>query len=221
MLDWILHVDERLTELVASFGPLSYAALFLIVFAETGLVVTPFLPGDSLLFAAGALAATGALRIEILVPVLIVAAVIGDAVNYSIGSRLAHHFLPGGSALDAPRTGLAAWIKPEHVARAHEFFVKHGGKAIVLARFVPIVRTFVPFVAGGASMPYRQFAIYNVAGGVAWVVLCAGAGYAFGNIPVVKENFELVVIGIVGVSVMPLAFEVLRTMRGRKGEAKA
>jgi membrane-associated protein len=221
MLDWILHVDERLTELVASFGPLSYVALFLIVFAETGLVVTPFLPGDSLLFAAGALAATGALRIEILVPLLILAAVLGDAVNYSIGARFAHRFLPGGSATEGPRTGLARWVKPEHVARAHEFFVKHGGKAVVLARFVPIVRTFVPFVAGGADMPYRQFAIYNVTGGVAWVAICAGAGYAFGNIPVVKENFELVVIGIVGVSVIPLVVEVLRTVLGRKGEAKA
>ncbi len=221
MLDWILHVDERLTQLVASVGPLSYIVLFLIVFAETGLVVTPFLPGDSLLFAAGALAATGALRIEILIPVLIIAAVLGDAVNYSIGSRIAHRFLPGGQPDDSPPSGIGRWIRPEHVARAHEFFVRHGGKAVVLARFVPIVRTFVPFVAGGASMPYREFALYNVTGAVLWVGICAGAGYAFGNIPVVKDNFELVVVGIVLVSVLPLAIEILRSMFGRDGEAKA
>ncbi len=155
------------------------------------LIVTPFLPGDSLLFAAGALAATQALSIELLIPVLIVAAVLGDAINYSVGRRLARSFLD-----DVPDTGwIYRVVKREHVRRAHEFFEKHGGKAVVLARFVPIVRTFVPFVAGGAGMSYRVFALYNVTGAIAWVGICVGAGYLFGNIPVVKENFELVVRG--------------------------
>jgi membrane-associated protein len=196
------------------YGPIVYGILFAIIFAETGLVVTPFLPGDSLLFAAGALAATSALQIEVMVPVLIVAAVLGDAVNYSIGRRLAHRFLEDQG--DSP-PGLHRWVKREHVLRAHEFFVKHGGKAVVLARFVPIVRTFVPFVAGGAAMPYRTFAFYNVVGAILWVGICAGAGYLFGNIPVVKDNFELVVLGIIGVSVLPLVYRsrpVLQESRG-------
>lgn len=209
MLDLLLHVDDHLAQLVASTGPLVYLILFGIIFAETGLVVTPFLPGDSLLFAAGALAATGVMSIEILIPTLIVAAILGDAVNYSVGARIAHRFLPGGQGAGR----LSRWVKPEHVHRAHEFFLKHGGKAVVLARFVPIVRTFLPFVAGGADMPYRQFAIYNVAGAILWVTLCTFAGYLFGNIPIVKQNFSLVVLGIVFVSVLPLAFELLRATR--------
>ncbi len=187
--------------------------LFAIIFAETGLVVTPFLPGDSLLFAAGALSATGLLRVEVLMPVLIVAAVLGDAVNYSVGKRVAHLFLdPAGGEVGG---FLGRFVKRSHVAQAHAFFVKHGGKAVVLARFVPIVRTFLPFVAGGADMPYRTFAFYNVTGAVAWVGICAGAGYVFGNIPVVKDNFELVVLGIVGVSVLPILYELLK-MRTRR-----
>jgi membrane-associated protein len=209
MLDLLLHVDVHLAQLVASTGPLVYLILFGIIFAETGLIVTPFLPGDSLLFAAGALGATGVMSIEILIPALIVAAILGDAVNYSVGARIAHRFLPGGQGAGA----LSRWVKPEHVHRAHEFFLKHGGKAVVLARFVPIVRTFLPFVAGGADMPYRQFAIYNVTGGILWVTVCTFAGYLFGNIPVVKQNFSLVVLGIVFVSVLPLVFEVLRATR--------
>jgi membrane-associated protein len=216
MLDLLLHADEQLALWAVQYGPIIYGILFAIIFAETGLVVTPFLPGDSLLFAAGALAATSALQMEVMVPVLIIAAVLGDAVNYSIGRRVAHRFLEDQG--DAPR-GLQRWVKREHVLRAHEFFLKHGGKAVVLARFVPIVRTFVPFVAGGAAMPYRTFAIYNVVGAVAWVGICAGAGFLFGNIPVVKDNFELVVLGIVGVSVLPLVYEVVRSFR--KHEASA
>jgi len=224
MLDLLLHADTHLAELVASTGPLVYVILFAVIFAETGLVVTPFLPGDSLLFAAGALGATGAMSIEILIPSLIVAAVLGDAVNYSIGARIAHWFLPdaatrAGGAPARPRGGAAGlvsrFVKPEHVLRAHEFFVQHGGKAVVLARFVPIVRTFLPFVAGGADMPYRTFALYNIAGGVLWVGVCTIAGYLFGNIPVVKQNFSLVVLGIIFVSVLPIAFEVLRASRRR------
>jgi membrane-associated protein len=213
MIDLLLHADEQLAIWASQYGPIVYGILFAIIFAETGLVVTPFLPGDSLLFAAGALGATGALRIEVMIPVLVVAAVLGDAVNYAVGSRIAHRFL----AEDVDETrGIHRWVKREHVARAHAFFLKHGGKAVVLARFVPIVRTFVPFVAGGADMPYRTFAIYNVIGALLWVGICVGAGFAFGNIPVVKENFELVVLGIVGVSVLPLAFELVRTFRGRQ-----
>ncbi|MBM3781160.1 MAG: DedA family protein [Acidobacteria bacterium] len=213
MLDLLLHADEQLALWASQYGTVLYGILFAIIFAETGLVVTPFLPGDSLLFAAGALAATGALRLDVLAVLLIAAAILGDAVNYAVGRRLAHQFL----SLDTPRTGwLARLVKREHVARAHEFFVTHGGKAVILARFVPIVRTFVPFVAGGADMPYRTFAVFNVVGAVLWVTICAGAGYAFGNIPIVKNNFELVVLGIVGVSVLPLVIEVARSLRSSR-----
>ena len=216
MLDLLLHADDQLALWVGQYGPLVYAILFAIIFAETGLVVTPFLPGDSLLFAAGALAATSALRIEVMIPLLIVAAVIGDAVNYSVGRRVAHRFLD--DIPDAPM-GLHRFVKRDHVLRAHAFFLKHGGKAVVLARFVPIVRTFLPFVAGGADMPYRTFAFYNVLGAVLWVAICAGAGYLFGNIPIVKENFELVVLGIVGVSVLPIVYEVVRSYAKREASA--
>ncbi len=186
MLDFLLHVDEYLTALIAQYGTLTYGILFVVIFAETGLVVTPFLPGDSLLFAAGTFAATGALRLDVLVVVLVVAAVIGDAVNYAIGRRLAQTFLD-----EARETSwLHKVVKREHVQRAHDFFEKHGGKAVVLARFVPIVRTFVPFVAGGATMTYRIFAIYNVTGAILWVGICAGAGYLFGNIPIVQGELR-------------------------------
>jgi membrane-associated protein len=215
MIDFILHVDERLAELVAAFGPWAYGILFGIIFAETGLVVTPFLPGDSLLFAAGALAATGALRADALLVATAVAAVVGNVVNYSIGRRVAHRFLDEGHT----PTRLDRWVKREHVHKAHAFFVKHGGKAVVLARFVPIVRTFLPFVAGGARMPYRAFMVYNLVGCLLWVGICVGAGYAFGNIPVVKQNFELVVLGIIGVSVLPLVFEAVRSYRNREVSA--
>jgi membrane-associated protein len=209
MIDFILNFDSHLTGFVQDYGTLTYGILFAIIFAETGLVVTPFLPGDSLLFAAGALAATGAMSIEVIMVTLTVAAVLGDAVNYSVGRRLAHTFLD-----DVPDTGwIYKVVKREHVWRAHEFFEKHGGKAVVLARFVPIVRTFVPFVAGGAKMTYRTFALYNVTGAILWVGICAGAGYLFGNIPIVKDNFELVVIAIIAVSVVPIVIEVIKSWR--------
>ena len=212
MLDFLLHVDERLVAIANAAGPWAYLVLFAIIFAETGLVVTPFLPGDSLHFAAGALAATGLFDMWVLVPTLILAAIAGNTVNYSIGARVAHRFL-GDDA--RPATGpLSRFVKPAHVREAHAFFVKHGGKAVMLAQFMPIVRTFLPFVAGGAGMPYRAFIAYNAAGAVTWVGLCTGAGYLFGNIPVVKDNFELVVLGIVGVSILPIVIEVLK-MRGR------
>lgn len=211
MIDFLLHVDERLVDIVHWAGPWSYAVLFAIIFAETGFVVTPFLPGDSLHFAAGALAATGLFDMRILVPTLIVAAIAGNTVNYAIGSRIAHRFLrDDGQAAAGP---LGRLVKPKHVHDAHAFFVKHGGKAVTLAQFVPIVRTFLPFVAGGAGMPYRSFLTYNAVGAIAWVGICSGAGYLFGNIPVVKQNFELVVLGIVGVSLLPIAIELLRARR--------
>jgi membrane-associated protein len=216
MIDFILHVDERLTELVAAFGPWAYVILFLIIFAETGLVVTPFLPGDSLLFAAGALAATEAVRLDLLLAATAVAAVVGNVVNYSVGRRVAHRFLDEGHS----PTTLDRWVKREHVIKAHAFFLRHGGMAVVLARFIPIVRTFLPFVAGGAGMPYRAFMFYNVTGCVLWVGLCVIAGYLFGNIPVVKQNFELVVLGIIGVSLLPIVIELARAYFARPAAAE-
>lgn len=208
-VDLLLHVDEYLRDLVEMYGPWIYAILFLIVFAETGLVVTPFLPGDSLLFAAGALAATGALDVTMATLVVLSAAVIGDAVNYAIGRSVGRQIVR--RAETDPRW--RRWINPAYVARAHEFFERHGGKAIVLARFMPIVRTFVPFVAGIGEMTYPKFAFYNVAGAVLWVGVCVGAGYAFGNVPIVRDNFSLVAIGIVIVSVLPMAVEFIRYRR--------
>ena len=208
-VDLLLHVDEYLRDLVEMYGPWIYAILFAIVFAETGLVVTPFLPGDSLLFAAGALAATGALEVTVASVVVLAAAIIGDAVNYAIGRSAGRQLVR--RAESDPRW--RRWINPAYVARAHEFFERHGGKAIVLARFMPIVRTFVPFVAGIGEMSYPKFAFYNVAGAVLWVGVCVGAGYAFGNVPVVRDNFSLVAIGIVIVSVLPMVVEFIRYRR--------
>lgn len=215
MIDLLLHADEQLALWATDYGLIVYGILFLIIFAETGLVVTPFLPGDSLLFAAGALAATGALRLDMLVAVMMVAAILGNVVNYAIGRRVAHRFFDDGH----PPTRMDRFVKREYVRKAHDFFLKHGGKAVVLARFVPIVRTFLPFVAGGAQMPYRSFMFYNVVGCVLWVVVCTGAGYLFGNIPIVKENFELVVLGIIAVSVLPIVVEVVRAYTKREASA--
>jgi membrane-associated protein len=208
-LDLLLHVDRYLLTLVSTYGTWAYLILFLIVFAETGLVVTPFLPGDSLLFAAGAIAAIGSLDVRLVIVVLIAAATIGDAVNYAVG-RLA-----GGRILRAVETNprWKRWLNPAHVARAHDFFERHGGKAVVMARFVPIVRTFVPFVAGVAAMSYPSFAFYNIVGAVAWVGLCVGSGYVFGNVPIVQDNFSLVALGIVAVSMLPMLVEYLRHRR--------
>jgi membrane-associated protein len=206
LIDLLLHVDRYLLELVANYGVWIYAILFLIVFAETGLVVTPFLPGDSLLFATGALVATGTLDAWLATSLLLAAAIAGDAVNYSVG-RYAGLQLIHRSRTD-PRW--RRWINPDYIARAHEFFERRGGKAIVLGRFVPIVRTFVPFVAGVAEMSYPSFALYNVTGALAWVGICLGAGYLFGNVPIVKDNFSLVALGIVFVSVLPMLVEYLR-----------
>ncbi len=209
LLDIVLHVDVYLLDIVTTYGAWIYALLFLIVFAETGLVVTPFLPGDSLLFAAGAIAATGAMDITLTAVLLVVAAIAGDAVNYSIGRSVGVRLV--ALARSDPRWG--RWLNPAYVERAHAFFERHGGKAIILGRFAPIVRTFVPFVAGIAEMSYPAFAMFNVTGALAWVGICLGAGYLFGNVPVVKENFSLVAIGIVLVSVLPMVFEFIRYRR--------
>jgi membrane-associated protein len=209
VIELLLHADRSLLQLAASYGSWIYGILFFIVFAETGFVVTPFLPGDSLLFAAGAIAALGALDIRLAAGLLIAAAAFGNAVNYGVG-RVAGKEIVERSRRD-PRWG--RWIRPAYVARAHEFFERHGGKAVVLGRFVPIVRTFVPFVAGAAEMSSHAFTAYNVGGSVAWVGLCLGSGYLFGNVPIVKENFSLVTLAIVAVSLLPIAIEYLRHRR--------
>ncbi|MDQ3348389.1 MAG: DedA family protein [Acidobacteriota bacterium] len=215
LIDLFLHFDVHLAAFVAQYGVLVYGLLFAIVFAETGLVVTPFLPGDSLLFAAGALAATGALDVRLVVVLLLVAAIAGDAVNYSTGRYLG----PRVFRRDARSGFVQRALNREHLERAHAFFEHHGGKAVVLARFVPIIRTFVPFVAGAGAMRYQTFAFYNVAGALLWVLGCVGAGVVFGNVPIVKENFSLVVLGIVAVSLIPVVLEWVRhTKKGQRGE---
>jgi membrane-associated protein len=211
MLDILLHSDRKLLELVASYGTWVYGILFAIIFAETGLVVTPFLPGDSLLFATGALCATGALSTPLALGLIAVAAFTGNAVNYAIGRAV-------GPRVFHPESDPAAAVSPrllnrEHLHRAHAFFEAYGGKAVILGRFVPIVRTFVPFVAGAAQMRSSAFVFYNFVGAAAWTGLCVGAGVLFGNVPIVKNNFSLVTIGIVGVSLLPVVFEY---MAGRR-----
>jgi membrane-associated protein len=204
LLDFFLHLDAHLETFVAQYGLWVYALLFLIVFCETGLVVTPILPGDSLLFAAGAISATsdGKLNVLAIFILLVVAAVLGDAVNYAVG-----HFVgPRVFRAEGRRSFWERLLNRDHLMQAHAFFERHGGKAIVLGRFVPIVRTFVPFVAGCGSMSYPQFAFYNITGALIWVGLCVGAGYAFGNVPAVKDNFEFVILAVVGISVLPIAW---------------
>lgn len=203
LVDLLLHLDKHLDAAIAEYGTWTYGLLFLIVFLETGLVVTPILPGDSLLFAAGAFAARGSLELPWLLGLLFIAAVLGDAVNYSIG-----HFL-GPKVL----TGRYRFLKPEYLAKTQQFYDRYGGKTIIIARFVPIVRTFAPFMAGVGSMSYWKFGAYNVLGALLWVFACTVAGYLFGNIAVVKDNFTLVVLGIVFVSILPAVFEYLRSRR--------
>jgi membrane-associated protein len=209
LINYFLHLDRHLAEFVTLYGPWIYALLFVIIFAETGFVVTPFLPGDSLLFAAGAMAAAGALDITLLIALLCTAAILGDAVNYSTGRFVG----PRVFRADVPQGFWGRALNREHLNRAHDFFERYGGKAIVIARFAPIIRTFVPFVAGAVSMTYSKFAFYNVMGGILWVLVCAGGGYLFGEIPVVKQNFSLVAIAIVVISLIPMAVEVMRHWR--------
>jgi membrane-associated protein len=208
-LDFILKIDEHLFYLAETYGAWAYGIIFLIVFAETGLVVTPILPGDSLLFAAGMVCGAGLLNPVIMGVVLLAAAVIGDAVNYSVGRSMGPKIF---SAQDQ-ESRLHRLLNREHLEKAHAFFEKHGGKAIVIARFVPIVRTFVPFVAGAGYMSYSVFAFYNVAGAVLWVASCFGLGYVFGNIEIVKQNFSLVAIIIIFVSIVPILWEFVKARR--------
>ena len=217
LIDLFLHLDKHLAELIAAYGVWVYAILFAVIFAETGLVVTPLLPGDSLLFACGALAATGLLDPWLTSVLLVSAAILGDAVNYAAGRYV------GPRVFTARDHGsvLHRVLNRDHLDRTHAFFEKYGGKAVVLGRFVPIVRTFVPFVAGAGAMTYSKFAFFNVSGALLWVGICFGAGYAFGNVPVVRDNFSLVAIGIVLVSVLPIAFEMLKRRRVENPEAAA
>lgn len=205
VIDLFLHLDDHLSRVISMYGTWTHLLLFLIVFAETGLVVAPFLPGDSLLFAAGTFAALGALDVRLLVFLLIVAAVIGDTVNYWVGAWV------------GPRafSGRVRWLRKDYLDRTHAFYERHGGKTIILARFVPIIRTFAPFVAGVGAMNYPQFLLYNVVGAVVWVVMFVLGGFYFGNIPVVRENFTLAILAIIAVSVMPIAYEALRARRSR------
>ncbi|BAN97060.1 MULTISPECIES: DedA family protein [Pantoea] len=206
IVDFILHIDVHLAELVAQYGIWIYAILFLILFCETGLVVTPFLPGDSLLFVAGALAALPGndLNVHLMVTLLVIAAILGDAVNYTIGR------LFGEKLFSNPNSKI---FRRSYLDKTHAFYDRHGGKTIILARFVPIVRTFAPFVAGMGHMSYRHFALFNVTGALLWVLLFSYAGYLFGDLPVVQENLKLLIVGIIIVSVLPGVIEVWRHRR--------
>ncbi len=219
LVDLFLHVDQHLEAIISQYGALTYAILFMIIFMETGLVVTPFLPGDSLLFAAGTFAspALGApLNIWLLWGLLFIAAILGDSVNYYIGQRYGLRLFKTNNRF------LNKVLKQSYLERTEAFYAKHGGKTIVLARFVPIVRTFAPFVAGVGSMTYPHFLTYNVLGGFLWVTIFVFAGYFFGNVPFVQEHFELVIVGIIAISVIPMLYEFLRgklEKRQQTGEA--
>lgn len=204
-VDIFLHLDRHLEVVIASYGRWTYGLLALIVFMETGVVATPFLPGDSLLFAAGALAGLGLLHPFVLWLLLASAAIAGDTTNYWIGRAVGPRIF----------TRDVWWAKREYLARTEAFYEKHGGKTIILARFAPIVRTFAPFVAGIGRMPYRRFLAFSVTGGFTWVGLCVGAGYCFGNLAVVRDNFSLVILAIIVISLLPLVIEALRARRSR------
>jgi len=208
-VDFFLHLDRHLAEVIQAYGAGTYALLFAIVFMETGLVVTPFLPGDSLLFAAGSFAALGALDVRALFALLAFAAVLGDNLNYAIGRYL------GPKVFHYERS---RFFNPDHLRKTHAFYERYGVKAIIIARFVPIVRTFSPFVAGVGAMRYPRFLAFDVAGGILWVGVCTFAGYFFGNLPFVKKNFSLVVLAIIAISLTPALVEVLRHRReARRG----
>jgi membrane-associated protein len=207
LVDVFLHLDRHLAEVVRNYGTFTNVILFGIVFCETGLVVTPFLPGDSLLFTAGALAALGSLDVWVLFLTLALAAILGDTANYWIGKKI------GPRAFD----GSIRFLKQDHLRRTEAFYEKHGKKTIILARFVPIIRTFAPFVAGVGSMNYGVFLAYNVIGGVLWVAICVFSGYFFGNIAAVKKNFSLVILAIIFVSTLPILWEAWKARRRRAG----
>lgn len=204
VVDIFLHLDVHLADVTAQYGALTYGILFLIVFCETGLVVTPILPGDSLLFAAGALAALGNLHVTLLAPLLALACLCGDLVNYAAGRFL------GARLFKNPD---ARFLKRAHLDRTHAFYDRHGSKTIIMARFVPIVRTFAPFVAGMGSMPFRRFIGWCVAGAILWVTICVAAGYLFGNIQIVKKNFSVVILAIIFISLLPALIGILRSRR--------
>ena len=205
LLDIVLHLDVHLLEWVQEYGIWIYAILFAIIFSETGFVVTPFLPGDSLLFVAGAIAASDAMNVHLLAVVLIAAAILGNSVNYAIGRWLGKTFF---------RDRGSKWLNPAHLEKANAFYERHGGKAIVISRFLPIVRTYVPFVAGMAAMKARTYTAYNVAGGVLWVGSLLYAGYFFGNIPWIKGNLTAIIVGIVVLSLLPLVIAYFRNKAG-------
>jgi membrane-associated protein len=209
--DYILHSDRHLLEFVRTYGAWVYGLLFAIVFSETGFVVTPFLPGDSLLFATGTLCATGALSTPLALGLLASAAFLGNAVNYSIGRAIGPRVFTATGGSDFSHR----LLNRNHLQQAHRFFEQYGGKAVILGRFVPIVRTFVPFVAGAAQMSPPTFVFYNLVSAVLWVGLCLGAGWLFGNVPLVKDNFSLVTIGIAFVSFLPVVIEYVRHRRDR------
>jgi membrane-associated protein len=211
LADFILHIDRHLAEIIAAYGLWTYAVLFAIIFVETGLVVMPFLPGDSLLFAAGAFCAkpeTG-LNVHLMAVLLFIAAVLGDTLNYWVGAKL-------GPAVFKREDSV--WLRKKHLERAHEFFEKYGGRAVILARFVPIVRTFVPFVAGVGRMTYARFLAYNVIGGFVWIYFFTYAGFLFGNQPFVQKNFKLVIIAIIILSVVPIVVEFVKEWRKSRRE---
>lgn len=202
LVDFILHIDSHLAEIIQNYGTWTYLILFTIIFSETGFVVTPFLPGDSLLFVVGALGAKGALNFEFALILLVIAALGGNTLNYFIGRMIGHKLLGMRNS---------RIIKKEYLNKTHDFYTRHGGKAIVLSRFIPIIRTFAPFVAGLGKMSFVRYSIYNIMGGVSWVMLFMSAGFFFGNIPAVKHNFTYVIFAIIGVSLLPTIIPYLRS----------
>ena len=212
LIDLLLHLDKHLNDVIGQYGAWTYLILFLIVFCETGLVVTPILPGDSLLFAAGAFAALGSLNVIWLFVLLSIAAIVGDTVNYWVG------YWVGPKVFHRENV---RFLNKKHLEQTHRFYEKYGGKTIIIARFIPIVRTFAPFVAGIGRMSYWQFIAYNVIGGIAWVAICVFAGYYFGNIDVVKKNFSLVIIAILLISVLPMVFEFVRHRLKNRPQAES
>ncbi len=203
LISFILHIDEHLVDILQRYGSWAYGIVFLIVFIETGVVIFPFLPGDSLLFASGAFAALGAFNLWVLLIVLFLAAVLGDSLNYEIGRKV-------GTTI-TPNSFLGRVINQERIDKAQHFFNKYGGKTVVIARFMPFIRTFIPFIAGASKMRYRYFLVYNVIGAALWVALCTFLGYLFGNIPVVKNNFSTVILLIIFVSLLPVIFGYIKT----------
>jgi len=211
LIDFILHMDVHLNEIISNYGTWTYGILAGVIFMETGFVVTPFLPGDSLLFAAGTFASLGSLNPFLLFGLLATAAILGDTVNYHIGQYIGERAF----------SGEIKFLKQEYLEKTQQFYDKHGGKAIILARFVPIIRTFAPFVAGIGTMKYRKFISYNVVGGIIWVALFISMGYFFGNIPFVQKNFEFVIFAIIGISFIPPIYEFFKARKELKEEAAA